>query len=393
MWRRGVESPDGAAAARRASLDDAVEVARESLLHRIEADRLRLRELLLPPPLTGHGRGAASPTLGLLAACAREADELAGCLGELQQRTAGVRQACQRQLLALPSPAEPFSLADAGGQRWSVQADGRRVWSPGSGPGAEARDALEQVLLRLGLPQGVSTLGPACLQDRAVAGLENAAAALWRGRHATRPWPAAALRPCGLEKLQGEDPGLLSNAVAATAAALLADLRGRMARRVQRAWRCFAARRLARRLAATTMLAGLWTAHYQVQLRMALAALRAHVTLSVWRAATAIARHVRGWRARRWATRLRHIRVAGAEIGRERGRRSLAAAVVAWRRWAQGAGRLRALPSSLASRAPPQRRFWALFPTDGKTAVARAQHAWALWRRALAGWALSMVAD
>lgn len=303
-----------------------------------------------------------------LAALARDVEELAGGIEDLRRASSETRDACRKELLLLPSPASLCERHDTGEKQLLTTVAATLVRLGLAPPrNTAAADAGDAAVLLPELEQH-SSGGRRVLQElpsRFVAGGD--AAAPFEPRPRTRPG-------------------------AATAAELIASLRSRMAARVQRAWRCFSARRELRRKTAIQAIFHVAAHQLRRSLVVALRSLRQAAASRTEHAATQIARRVRGWLGRRRAGEARRRRLAVAGRRRHASLKALAATTTAWAGWPRCAQRRRRLAEAAAGRPPPRVDFWRLFPSDGKTAVAQAQRDWVLQRRAVAGWLQIMYA-
>ncbi|CAE7533859.1 unnamed protein product [Symbiodinium natans] len=170
------------------------------------------------------------------------------------------------------------------------------------------------------------------------------------------------------------------------------DLQQQMAKRLQRAYRRFQQRRRRRKLMAGKALAAVLlrcqSSRLQLQIRRWRSAAESR------RAAATIARAAQGWLARRCAARAAKLFHALRSAERQRSFRLMRKNFATWtwkldfdRRWMkleEG--------SSLASVdvGEKQRDFWQLFPSDGKTAVAKAQLTWFKKRVVWLAWVKAM---
>lgn len=170
-----------------------------------------------------------------------------------------------------------------------------------------------------------------------------------------------------------------------TAEVLLERLRNRMALRIQHWWR---SRRLRCRLLAVvssarvaetrrrlvSRLAGVLEGYRETLLRCAVRSLALQVTSAKREAATTITRLVHCWQARQHVVRQWHHHRSVLVCREVTSLRMFRIVFAGWARQARCASRWRCRSTRIMR--PPLRRFWQLFPTDGKGAVAGALRDW-----------------
>lgn len=333
---------------------DPIVVACESFMHRAHADHARLESLQRSSvPGERGARGALSERIARV-------ETLAASVEALRQLTAQTHEYCDSKLLGLPCSA-------------ALREEFEATRSPDDGISC----VLAPLLAKLGL--GVDPY----MERSASAGLSVVASGQGDGYAI---FPSASSGRC--QRKGGYGPaGVLGTAASATAASLRDDLRRRMARRLQTAWRgCVAWRTLRRRIVCRKLLLRLDKLRRE-GLRIALISFRVASAAIAAAAATNIARLARGHLARRRAgIQQRKLEAALSREGLAR-RVRLLTVLATWQHRVQRAARWRAVAFTTADRTAPLTRFWKLFPTDGKGAVAMALRSWSLWRRVVVRWA------
>lgn len=307
-----------------------------------------------------------------MSALSREVEELAGGVEDLRRVSQEASAACHRELRLLPSPT---TLRERCGMQEEQ-------------PAAAVAVTLER--LGLAAPKGYSKLlSTEDLSFRRPAPTSSQTSEADLCATVRPPLPSLPV-VAGAVFASGHGPGsgprTPSHTPIATAAELLVSLRHRMASRIQRAWRCFRARRELRYRAGHKVLFVFATCRQRRLLSIAFMALHRIAEDAACHAAVAIARNVRGWLGRRKAARRKKQEEAAAQSRHRATLQLLQTVSVAWAQWARGVQRWQRLWEMAADRPPPRGNFWQLVPTDGKTAVAQAQHNWALQRHVLIGW-------
>uniref|UniRef100_A0A7S4PTH3 Uncharacterized protein n=1 Tax=Alexandrium monilatum TaxID=311494 RepID=A0A7S4PTH3_9DINO len=305
-----------------------VAVARDSFLHRAHADLEQLRAL-------------SSQQEGVLTTCACDAEAAAGRAAGLRRLGATAHTACRQELLQLPRPGVVL------GDFESIHGH--------KGPRAALGGALDRL------------------------GLQHTAPALQLPEVGPAKVPARALQPWGSV-----------GGVARAASELLERSRHLRAVQLQSVWRGYAVRRRFRLHPAAAALAMGIQVWLLAVVRTAVVAWRAAAIRAAHHAATTVARHVRGWNARRLMHCARRQEGLVTELRRRRLVQTLAASLSAWHQWVLRAQHWRARPNTVAGRSAPRAKLWELFPVEGKAAVARGQRTWALMRRALSVWVSGM---
>ncbi|CAE7569898.1 unnamed protein product [Symbiodinium sp. CCMP2456] len=170
------------------------------------------------------------------------------------------------------------------------------------------------------------------------------------------------------------------------------ELRQLMAKRLQRAYRGFQQRRRRSKLKAGKVLATSLVCCLAAQIRQSLHHWRSGVARQ--QAAGVIAKAAQGWLSRRCAYRAAKLFHALRCAENQRSFRLTRRHFAAWtwklefyQRWAK---REEDLALTSLDAVEKQRDFWCLFPSDGKTAVAKAQFDWFKKRLAWLAWVIAM---